>query len=115
MKRIRRDFEVIGEDDYLGGHPSDPNYKSFHMVIRGKAGPQEIQIRTENEDRWGDWFHDVYKPRTDRQAKEKAKNLDRIMQYASDVSAYFFSKDSDKQAGSEPKCPEVVRQTFGCL
>jgi ppGpp synthetase/RelA/SpoT-type nucleotidyltranferase len=114
VAEIRKRFRVVGENDYLNGHPANGDYRSFHMIIERDGKQQEIQVRTGNQDRWGDWFHDLYKPRTQEQAEFARKNRKTLDRYSSDISSYFFARDQGKRA-KKPPCPEVVGPTVGCL
>ncbi len=108
---------IVSEDDYLGdSNPPNKNYpyRSYHLVIRRKGLNQEVQLRTKNQDRWGDWYHDAYKPRTPEQKAFFEANKPMVNDYARDVSDYFKMVESGKKA-TKPKCPDAIRKMFGCL
>lgn len=108
---------VVSEDDYLGDSKSNKNYpyRSHHMIIRRNGLRQEVQIRTKNQEKWGNWYHDVYKPRSPEQKANFEANKGEIDKYAREISDHFDAVDSGKKS-TEPKCPDVVRDSpFGCL
>lgn len=107
----------VEENDDLISNPQGPaKYRSIHMTIVDKDGlAKEVQIRTRNQDKFGDWAHDTYKPTKASQKKAIAKAGTEINRYAARMSDHFYAKDTGKKVGKLPPCPPVVRINFGCL
>jgi len=107
------------EHDYLGGHPKEAAYRSYHLTVRVNGVPQEVQVRTEDQDVMGDWFHDaLYKPQTEEQVKFADEYPDKIKSYARAVSEFWHRKGlgkKGKRLGRKPPCPDEIKQHFGCL
>lgn len=108
-----KDNCIVEEDDYLGdSNPPNRNYpyRSYHLNMRRNGLVQEIQLRTVDMDRFGDWYHDVYKPRRPEQKAFYQAHKAEIEAYAKAISDWFKYRK-----GSKPKCPQSVRESFGCL
>jgi ppGpp synthetase/RelA/SpoT-type nucleotidyltranferase len=73
----------------------------------------EVQVRTENQNTFADWCHDVYKPTNKKQA-ESRKHPD-VKAYAHDMSEYFWALDQGLEPPPKPPCVKVVSEAFGCL
>lgn len=117
VDKIKAKYKVVAEDDYISKpHPDDPTYRSHHLVIEDEDGLQkEVQIRTGNQNKFADWSHNVYKPRTPAESRAVDKNKDVISEYAKGMSDYFFRKDSGEAVGSPPDCPGAVKASVGCI
>lgn len=108
---------ISSEDNYLGDSKKTNRnypYRSYHVNIVRNGLVQEIQFRTKNQDRWGDWYHDAYKPHTEAQKTFFEANKKMINDYAEKISDYFKAIESGKRA-TKPKCPDPIRPVFGCL
>lgn len=115
VNRIKGKYEVIDEDDYITNPQGD--YRSHHLIIVHQGQQKEVQVRTGNQDTWGDWFHGMYKPLTPEQeynAKTHGKYLNR---YAKQVADFMYARDTGKRTPppSMPPCTPTVKYTFGCL
>jgi ppGpp synthetase/RelA/SpoT-type nucleotidyltranferase len=112
VAKIRAKYKVIEEDDYIAKPKGD--YRSHHLIIEGPGKlAMEIQVRTKNQDAFGDWCHDVYKPVTKKQAK--VQKHPEVISYARDISAYFWALDTGAEPPPKPPCTKVVSDAFGCL
>jgi ppGpp synthetase/RelA/SpoT-type nucleotidyltranferase len=112
--RIKDEFEVVDEDDYITKPKSD-GYMSYHMIIKDKDGlEKEVQVRTKNQNRMGDWAHDIYKPQTPEQEKAVQEARDVLEDYATKLWKWYEKKDRGEDPGPEPDCPEIAKKSFGC-
>jgi len=114
---VRQNFPNIkGEDDF-NKDPLD-NYRAHHFdVINDDGTRTEIQIKTENQSKWAEHFHDpLYKRHLlpPDQQKAVAENLDVIREYARQMSEHYYAKDQ-LQVTPQPLCPPIVLQVMGCL
>ena len=115
VAQIEATFKVVESTSYMGGHPDNKAYRSHHLLVQSAEGEtQEVQVRTEGEDRWGDWYHDAYKPRSPEQKAFLVANKKLVDDYGNAISAHFFERESGRPS-KKPDCPDAVRQTFGCL
>ncbi len=117
VAKIKANYKVVAEDDYINKPQEGTGYRSHHLVVVGKDGLQkEVQVRTENQDKHGDWAHEAYKPHTPEQAAHVKENAKVISEYSQAVSNHFHDVDTGKKdAGPKPPCPPVIREHFGCL
>ncbi len=118
VEQLRKKYRVVEEDDYITKpHPSDPTYRSHHLIVEDEDGLQkEIQVRTANQNKFADWNHNVYKPLTRAQADLVSSHKNVISAYAKAYSDHVFSVDSgDDTPVPKPKCPDEVRAAVGCL
>lgn len=115
VKKIKETYEVLEEDDFIS-RPND-GYRSYHITARDSNGLDfEIQVRTANQDTWGDWAHNVYKPLTPEQEEALKANREVVDDYRLRTSAYFYSQDTHSGPSLDPPdCPPIVKQTFGCI
>lgn len=112
VQSIREKYKVIEEDDYITNPQG--NYRSHHLIIEGPGGlAMEIQVRTENQNVFADWAHDVYKPVTEEQAK--LQKDPQVAQYEKSMADYFWSLDTGQEPPPKPPCPITIKKTFGCL
>lgn len=115
---IKAKYNVVGEDNYIDKPLGPTEYRSHHLIVKGKDGlEREIQVRTPGQNAHADWAHNVYKPHTDAQKTALKENAPALEKYARDVGAHFFHIDSGKEgdAPAKPPCPPIVRKYFGCL
>lgn len=114
VEQIRATYTVVGEDDYIE-HPKE-DYRSHHLIIKGHDGlDKEVQVRTENEHTWADWYHDAYKPHTAEQ-RSMLKQPDvraAVETYAHAMSEHFYAKDTGRDPGPLPEPSPVVVKLFG--
>lgn len=114
VAKMKEEFDVVNEDDYITNPKSD-GYMSYHMTIKDKDGlEKEVQVRTKNQDKMGDWAHDIYKPLNKDQEKAVQKFGDTLNTYATDLWKWHNKKDKGKDPGPKPDCPPVAKKTFGC-
>jgi ppGpp synthetase/RelA/SpoT-type nucleotidyltranferase len=66
MKVVREKYDIIDEDDYIG-KPKFDGYRSYHAIMKDKETgiESELQIRTQRQDVFANWAHDLYKPPND--------------------------------------------------
>lgn len=115
VNKIKKKYEIVDEDDYIS--EAKDGYRSHHLIARDENGLEfEIQVRTENQNKWADWAHDIYKPVNEAQEQVIKDHAEEIDKYRLLSSAYFYSQDNPKvEKVDKPKCPEVVKNSFGCL
>lgn len=53
LKRIRRNWDVVGIDDYMKS-PKPTGYRAVHVVVRRDGHPVEIQLRTPGQHEWAE-------------------------------------------------------------
>lgn len=112
VAKIKAKYNVIEEDDYITNPKGD--YRSHHLIVEGPGKlPMELQVRTENQDSFGDWCHDVYKPLNAKQAE--VQKHPEVTSYARDISTYFWALDTGAEPPPKPPCTRVVSEAFGCL
>ena len=113
VAKLKAQFEVVEEEDFIDN--PNWNYRSHHLNVRDKDGQvKEIQIRTENQDTWAEWGHNIYKPMSEAQKQALQQHKDEINGYAKAISEYFYQEDQGKPA-QKPPCTMVIHQSFGCL
>jgi ppGpp synthetase/RelA/SpoT-type nucleotidyltranferase/predicted ABC-type ATPase len=112
VKKAKSQFKVVTEDNYLDTPLGD--YRSYHLILEGPTGLQfELQVRTHNQNIFGDWAHKGYKPETAEQ--EKYKDHPDVKRYSKEMSEYFWEVDNEQTPKFTPECPPVVQQVFGCM
>lgn len=117
INTLKKNYKVVESDDYITqpqGGDSGLGYRSFHAIIEEDGLQKEIQLRTENQHKHGEWCHDVYKPVTPKQEEGMKRYGEVISKYARDVGAHFAALDNGRSA-EPPPCPEPVQQYFHCL
>lgn len=113
VAKIKLQFEVVEEEDFID--QPNRNYRSFHLNVRDSDGQvKEVQVRTENQNTWAEWGHNIYKPMTAAQERALQTNKDEINEYAEMISEYFYRQDLGQPA-DKPPCTIVVHESFGCL
>lgn len=53
LRRIRRNWEILGIDDYVAS-PKETGYRSIHVVVRRDGHAVEIQLRTPGQHEWAE-------------------------------------------------------------
>jgi putative GTP pyrophosphokinase len=53
LRRIRRNWDIVGIDDYIAS-PKSTGYRAIHVVVRRDGHPVEIQIRTPGQHEWAE-------------------------------------------------------------
>jgi len=53
LRRIRRNWDIIGVDDYVK-NPKSTGYRAIHVVVRRDGQPVEIQLRTLGQHDWAE-------------------------------------------------------------
>jgi ppGpp synthetase/RelA/SpoT-type nucleotidyltranferase len=53
LRRIRRNWDIIGIDDYVQ-NPKPTGYRAIHIVVRRDGHPVEIQLRTPEQHEWAE-------------------------------------------------------------
>jgi ppGpp synthetase/RelA/SpoT-type nucleotidyltranferase len=112
---FRNDAGEVQDWDYLDKPLGDWKYRSHHLYFNDKDGlTKELQIRTENQDKFASWCHTLYKPKTPAQLQVLATHKDDIDTYARSMSEHFWALDNGKKS-VPPSCPPAVQEHFGCL
>lgn len=113
VAKLKQQFEVVEEEDFID--QPNRNYRSFHLNVRDADGQvKEIQVRTENQNTWAEWGHNIYKPMNAAQERALKTHKDEINEYAEAISSYFYQQDLGQPA-TKPPCTIVVHESFGCL
>lgn len=108
VQRIKENFDVVEENDYINKkHRRDIGYRAYHFVIEQDGKQVELQVRTENQDRWADWQHDTLYKGEQQEDKE-------LLEYSRQISDYFMALDKGEEA-EPPDCPPELRQRNLCL
>ena len=114
VEKLKKKYKVVNEDDYITKPQGD--YRSHHLIVEDDDGLQkEIQVRTENQNTFADWSHNVYKPHTREQSDTLRSSGKEIGAYSKAMGDYLFDQDSGKRVGDKPPCPPPVKAYFGCL
>lgn len=53
LRRVRRNWDIIGIDDYVKD-PKSTGYRAIHVVVRRDSYPVEIQLRTPGQHEWAE-------------------------------------------------------------
>ena len=112
---LKARYRVVDEDDYIAA-PLQNTYRSHHLILEDpKTGLQfEVQVRTQNQNTFADWAHQVYKPVDETQAK--FREHPEIRTYEKKIADYFWALDTGAPPPVvKPPCTPVVKQAFGCL
>lgn len=113
---VRQNFDVVKEQDRI--QTPLEGYRAIHFDIRNPDGTiSEMQVRTANQDKWAEKFHDsVYKVEglpPDQKAAVMA-NIEQLKQYGQQMSDYYYQSDLGRVTPM-PVCPPMVQQVIGCL
>lgn len=113
MDFVRNNYNIIEEKNNID--ESRGGYRSYHAIVEKDGIKHEIQIRTENQDKWANYTHDnFYKPANKQQYVFFNRNRDRINEYTLNMSEYFYRKDMGKNV-KKPDCPPKISVVVGCL
>ena len=114
VENLKKQYKVLAEDDYISNPLGSMKYRSHHLIVEDSDGTaKEIQVRTKNQDAFGHWAHESYKPTTDAKREAIEKHADEIMAYAAAMSDYLAAKDEGREPGDRPRAPQVVKDVFG--
>lgn len=116
VKAISKRFEILENEDSIV-KPKGA-YRSVHLVIKDDDGEKkEVQVRTENQDTFANWSHDVYKPLKRKHKIALNKDKARIERFAKRMSNFFYAQDMGRNPPPprRPNCPKVVEKAFGCI
>lgn len=111
-------YNPLEVDDFTkDGRPD--GYRAIHMTVQDKDSGlmSEIQVKTQNQDRWAIWAHPSLHKNEELPPDFRAtieKNRDGVNAYGRAMSNYFHDIDSGIKA-EKPKCPEYIARTVGCL
>jgi hypothetical protein len=75
---------------------------------------KELQIRTENQHKFADWCHKLYKPKSAEQLEALNRHKTDIDAYARSMSDHYWNLDNGRESKA-PGCPAAVKEHFGCL
>ena len=104
--------KVLRENNYVDNPKG--GYRSHHLIVEKDGRPIEIQVRTKNQTKWGDYSHDTfYKIPSDKVAVF-AKNQSTIDKYLGALSNHFFKIDQGRESVLPP-CPSVIASIAGCF
>lgn len=114
VENLKKKYKVISEDDYISKPLGSMKYRSHHLIVEDEDGTaKEIQVRTKNQDAFGHWAHESYKPTTDAKREAIEKHSDEITKYAADMSDWLAAQDEGREPGERPAAPQVVKDVFG--
>jgi len=113
VENIRKTMKVLGEDDYIST-PQMGGYRSHHLIVEHEGLAKEIQVRTARQNEFAGKGHLIYKPHTPEQFDAVEKHGKEINDFMTAQSEHFYRLDQGK-ASKGPKCPEVVKNVFGCF
>lgn len=101
---LKKSFEVIELKDYIS-HPKATGYRSFHLILRDGNVPFEVQVRTINQDFWGEWTHAIeYKAPPAEILRWKKEGIwNKFKSYAVKVSTYLNALDRHDMATKQPQ------------
>lgn len=112
---VNGNSNVLENENYLVN--DNEGYRSQHLTIQDKQTgfKTEVQIRTQNEDRWANYVHDTaYKVPDDKMDFVKA-NRGTLNNYNKGMSDYFYKLDTGNANAIKPDCPPQVKELIGCL
>jgi ppGpp synthetase/RelA/SpoT-type nucleotidyltranferase len=108
-------YKIVQSENYLDNDKF--GYRSQHYILEDrKTGlKSEIQVRTDNQNRWADYVHDnLYKVPDSKKAIIE-KNKTTFSGYTKDMSDYFYAVDTGNMKVNRPVCPKIVAEVIGCL
>lgn len=110
-KRMRQHFgkSIIRYKDFIHKQYRGNGYRSVHFVVVSGGKPVEIQVRTERQQRWASWEHDLT-------YKGPLKNCPVSSSYARAVADVLFRRDQNKcpDGCPLPECPKHLRKQKHC-
>ena len=107
VARVRRSFSVTSEDDFLS-RPKTSGYRGYHFGVDVDGQPVEVQLRTDRQNRWADYSHDVAYGSHGQPADPE------VAGYLKGMADYFAALDAGTE-GTPPDCPPVVSEQYGEL
>jgi len=115
MKVIRENYDIVEEDDYIE-KPKFDGYRSYHAIIIDKETgvESELQIRTQRQETFANWAHQLYKPDTDDLRSFVETHQDMTLKYQVDIGDYLSELDEGRKP-KKPKCPEPIMKVMMCL
>jgi len=119
VEAIRKEYKgnVISEENILDDDAEVQKrggYRSYHFVVRDADGlDKEIQVRTPNQNCFGDWCHNIYKPQTHNQKVAYRRAAPVIQEYAKKVADVLWARDNGRNVTLKD-CPSEVEVVFGC-
>lgn len=115
---IKDNFDVLVDKDYIE-NPKQMGYRRHHTILQDRESGKvfEVQFGTENQTKWADWYHDVYKAQDDKQKAAYEKNRQLIDDYATKYAEIFNKADNGEEvtANDAPPCNHEIKINFGCL
>jgi len=117
VDRIKATHKVLEEEDFISkAHPTSPGYRSHHLIVQMPGGKiAEVQVRTENQNTFADWAHQVYKPSPVQDLVLTSPNAKKnLEEYSRQMAEHFYSLDSGKKS-TPPPCPQEAKRAFGCI
>jgi ppGpp synthetase/RelA/SpoT-type nucleotidyltranferase len=112
---VRDKHEMEQDWNYLDNPLGDWKYRSHHLYFHDKDGlAKELQIRTENQHKFADWCHKLYKPKSAEQLEALNRHKTDIDAYARSMSDHYWNLDNGRESKA-PGCPAAVKEHFGCL
>jgi len=103
-------FKPDATDDYITT-PKDTGYRAFHATVMIDNEPHELQVRTENFNKWGETYHPIYK----NEPGFEAANTEAVHKYFKDMAEVYAQIDEGKKVASKPKCPPELQRVHSCL
>jgi|GEM_PF-1954199 N12 class adenine-specific DNA methylase/ppGpp synthetase/RelA/SpoT-type nucleotidyltranferase len=104
VESVKSKYKVVEDEDYITTPKS--GYRSYHLTIEQDGRPLELQFRTPNMTKWGDWTHNTLYDHTDvTKQKVGEAGFKQLQDYAQAMSDYYAAKD----AGKEPDLPDVPK------
>jgi ppGpp synthetase/RelA/SpoT-type nucleotidyltranferase len=115
VAKLKRKFDIVESEDLIKKPKGD--YRSHHLLIKDDDGlVKEVQIRTENQDDFANWSHNVYKPLNRRQENLVKKYKKQIETYSKGTADHFDDLDHGRvPKHPRPDCPPVVRAAVDCV
>jgi ppGpp synthetase/RelA/SpoT-type nucleotidyltranferase len=115
MKVVREKYDIIDEDDYIE-KPKFDGYRSYHAIMKDKETgiESELQIRTQRQDVFANWAHDLYKPPNDDLRNFVETHKDLVLGYQVEVGKYIEELDKGAKP-KKPECPPPIKKVMMCL
>lgn len=107
-------FDIVpdSKEDYT----TSPNggYRAVHYLVRNPDGTtSELQVRTKNQTKFGDWAHDFYKTPTEEMSGWVEPNRQQLTQYMEELGDYYYYLDVGMVAEPIP-CPPLLIEHARC-
>jgi ppGpp synthetase/RelA/SpoT-type nucleotidyltranferase len=113
---VNTNLIVDNVDDY-NKKPLD-GYRAIQFdIINDDDTMSELQIKTPNQAKWADFFHDrTYKVNASTDyGREVITHFKEIKKYSHDMSDYYYKLDMGDTTALQPKCPIHTERIIGCL